>query len=188
MGSSVAIAFVRTMAIQKVSIAGLILTESFPDVPTMLAEYCTFFGIRAFWPLAQFPGLKAFCTPGMRNQWPNLNRLADVVRHSPAHHIEIFHAQDDPIVPWSLSNAFFEHAVCAASDAEVEQVEFEKKKTSKVIDMGEGSWYVEWPTPRGLIRQGVPRYGVHDKIMMYPQIAMTIQRALQSKDSGFRDR
>ena len=124
----------------------------------------------------------------MRNQWPNLNRLADVVRHSPAHHIEIFHAQDDLIDPCSFSNAFFEHAVSAASDAEVEQVEFEKKKASQVIDMGEGGWHVEWPTPRGLIRQELLRYGVHDRIMMHPQIAMAVQRAVQSKDSGFRHR
>jgi len=188
MGSSVAIALARTLALQKVSVAGLIITGSFPDVSSMLAEYRTFFGLRAFGPLARFPGLKAFYTQGMRKQWPNLNRLAGTVRLSPAYHIEIFHAQADPIVPWSLSNAFFEHAVSAASDSEVEQVEFEKKKAKKVIDMGEGGWYVKWPTPKGLIRQEVLRYGVHDRIMMHPHIAIAVQRAFQSKDSGFEDR
>ncbi|KAF1835365.1 alpha/beta-hydrolase [Decorospora gaudefroyi] len=185
MGSSVAIALARTLAVQKVSIAGLIITGSFPDVPTMLTEYRTFFGLRAFGLLAKFPSLKVFCTQGMRNQWPNLDRLVEVVRHSPAYHIEIFHAQDDPVVPWTLSNKFFEHAVGATKQKRMHQVEFNKEKESKTVLLGEGGWYVEWPTPNGVIRQEVPRYGVHDRIMMQPQIAMAVMRAFRSKDSAF---
>ncbi|KAF2829383.1 alpha/beta-hydrolase [Ophiobolus disseminans] len=185
MGSSVAIALVRELALQKVSVAGLIITASFPDVPTVLSEYRTIFGLRALGPLAKFPRLKELFSRGMCNEWPNLDRLVDIVRHSPVYHIEIFHAQDDPVVPWSLSNMFFENAVRAASDVDLDEAGFKKEKIRKLVDMEEGGWKVEWPTPRGLIRQEVPQYGVHDRIMMQPQIAMAVMRAFQNKDSNF---
>jgi abhydrolase domain-containing protein 12 len=180
MGSSVAIALARDLALQKISIAGLVITGSFPDVPTMLCEYRIFFGLRAFAPLARFPTLKTLCTRGMRNRWPNLTRLADVVRLSSAYHIEIFHAQDDPIVPWPLSDSLFEHAVGAARYEETSQDRFREEKAAKIVDMDQGGWHVEWPTSKGLIRQEVSRYGAHDRIMMHPQIAMAVMRAFES--------
>jgi len=74
----------------------------------------------------------------MCNQWLNLNRLADVVRDSLAYHIEIFHVQHDAIVPWSLSNAFFAHALSAAGDARLHRDEFNKEKAVRTVAMGEG--------------------------------------------------
>ncbi|KAH7350434.1 Alpha/Beta hydrolase protein [Pyrenochaeta sp. MPI-SDFR-AT-0127] len=183
MGSSVAIALAQQLAFQSVSIAGLIITGGFPDVPTMLSEYRTFFGVRAFGPLARFPRLRELCTRGMRNQWPNLNRLADVVHYSPTYHIEIFHAKDDPIVPWSFSDDLFEQAVSAASHSSLNQDDFKTAKSNKIVGMDDGGWYVSWPTPKGLIRQEVPRYGLHDRIMMHPQVALAVRRAFENKKS-----
>ncbi|KAF2855637.1 hypothetical protein T440DRAFT_485748 [Plenodomus tracheiphilus IPT5] len=140
--------------LKKVSITGLIITGSFPDVPTMLSEYRAFFSIRAY-------GLV------------DLDRLTDIVRRSPTYHIAIFHARDNPIVPWSLSDMFFEHAVNTASNSSFEKEGFEQGKVKK------------WPTSKGLIRQEVLRYGEHDKIMMYSQVAMAVRRAFESTTSTF---
>ncbi|KAH9881940.1 hypothetical protein J1614_001111 [Plenodomus biglobosus] len=184
MGSSVAIALTQHLALQKISIAGLIITGSFPDVPTMLSEYRTIFNVRAFGILARYPYLMALCTRGMHNRWPNLERLADVVRNSPAYHIEIFHAQDDPIVPWSLSNTIFQHTVSVANDMNIEKEVYGREKNKKIVDMKEGGWYIEWPTCNGLIRQEVPRHGEHDKIMTCPQVALAVRRAFKSTASA----
>jgi abhydrolase domain-containing protein 12 len=187
MGSGVAIALTRDLAIQQVPIAGLIITGAFTDVRTMLSEYRSFFGLRPFGPLAKFPGLMAVCTQGMRNKWQNRDGLIDIVRHSPSFHIQIFHAKDDPIVPWTLSNGFFEYAVKATCNISISQGEFEQEKTNRKVDMGEGGWSVEWPTSNGLIRQEVPQYGNHDRIMSHPQIAIAVMKAFQNRDPKFRE-
>jgi abhydrolase domain-containing protein 12 len=185
MGAGVAIALARDLSLKKVSIAGLIITGAFTDVRTMLAEYRSVFGIRPFGLLAMFPGLMALCTRGMCNKWENLDVLVDVLRHSQAYHIQIFHAQDDPIVPWSLSNIFFEHAVKASRDTAMENDEFEKQKAEWTVDMDDGGWAVEWPTVKGFIRQEVVRRGNHDRIMAQPQIVMAVMRAFQAQDVTF---
>jgi abhydrolase domain-containing protein 12 len=92
MGAGVAIALTRDLALQKTIVGGLIITGAFPDVPTMLAEYRTIFGLRPFGPLARFPGLMAFCTRRMRNKWANIDALVNLVRNSSRYHVQIFHA------------------------------------------------------------------------------------------------
>lgn len=181
MGSGVAIALVRSLALQNISVAGLIVTRAFPDILTLSSEYRSFFGVRPFGPLAKFPNLKAICTRSMQNKWLNRDALVDIVRHSPSYQIQIFHAQDDPIVPWHLSNDLFDHAALAASREGMTKDDILKEKVKRKQDMGEGGWCVEWPTSNGLIRQEVPKYGYHDKIMAQPQIAMAVMRASRNR-------
>lgn len=183
MGAGPAISLVRELSHQDVSVAGLIITGAFPSVAELLSEYHIFW-LRTL-PIKRFPRLARLLTGGMRNKWPNKDRLLDIVRRSSRYHVEIFHAEDDPIVPWGFSNDFFRHAVLASCDEKVSKEGFEDEKTTRRIKMGEGGWFVEWPTAKGLIRQEVTRYGLHDKIMAYPHIALAICRAFQSTDSGF---
>ncbi|KAH7076605.1 Alpha/Beta hydrolase protein [Paraphoma chrysanthemicola] len=185
MGAGVAIALTRDLVLQKVTVAGLIMTGAFPNVRTMLAEYRSFFGLRPYGLLARFPGLMDICTRDMRNKWKNRDALADMVKYGTNYHVEIFHAQDDPIVPWGLSNGFFECAVRAASHGNMSMEDFEKENARRRIDLDEGGWVVEWPTRNGYIRQEVPRYGIHEKIMAHPQIAMAVMRAFQYRDPMF---
>lgn len=187
MGSGVAIALTRCIAVQKIPIGGLIITGTFTDVPTMLSEYRTFLGLRVFGPFAKFPSLMTICTRGMRNKWPNRDRLVEIVRHSPSYHIQIFHTDDDPIVPWSQSNVLFESTIIAASEVKMNRDEFKKGKAERKVEIDEGGWYVEWSTSRGLIRQEVPRYGGHDRIMSHNQIAMAVMRAFQSREPIFKE-
>ena len=109
-------------------------------------------------------------------------RLTDVVRYSPSYDVEILHAKNDPLVPWFISNVFFKHAISTAIDTKIGEDDFDKEKRRRNIDMDEGGWYVEWPISRGLIRQGVMRYGVHEKILSHPQITIVVTRAFQSRD------
>ncbi|KAI4602556.1 hypothetical protein KJ359_009804 [Pestalotiopsis sp. 9143b] len=183
MGAGPAISLVRELSHQDVSVAGLIIAGAFPSVAELLSEY------RIFWlrmlPIKLFPLLARLLTGGMRNKWPNKDRLVEIIRRTSRYHVEIFHAEDDPIVPWYFSNDFFKHAVLASSDEKVSTEEFENEKNTKKIDVGEGGWFIEWPTVNGLVRQEVTRYGLHDKIMAHPQVALAIYRAFQSTDSNF---
>ncbi|CAJ2501918.1 Uu.00g047710.m01.CDS01 [Anthostomella pinea] len=87
MGLGVALSLVRELALQEASVAGLVISGSFPDVPTMLAEYRTIFGLRVLGPFARFPSLLALVAKAMRNKWPNRDRLVDIVQQSPRYHI-----------------------------------------------------------------------------------------------------
>lgn len=186
MGAGVAVGLVRELAMRnkRENVAGLVLTGAFWDVRSMLMEY-RIFGWRVFGALAAWPGVMQWVSKGMRNRWKNREGLRDVVRESEGYHIQIFHAQDDGIVPWRMSNGFFEDAVRAAGEGEWDGEKFEKEKKERMVDMGEGGWAVEWETEKGVIRQEVVRYGEHDKIMASPQVAMAVMRAFQSRDPTF---
>ncbi|ETS83101.1 hypothetical protein PFICI_04977 [Pestalotiopsis fici W106-1] len=183
MGAGPAISLVRELSLHHISVAGLVVTGAITGVPECLTEYRVL-GLRVL-PIGRFPALVSWLTGSMRNKWPNKDRLMDIVRHGARYHIEIFHAEDDPIVPWYLSDEFFQCAVTASWDGTMSKVEFEQKKGASRTDMGEGGWFAEWRTAKGLIRQEVTRYGVHDKIMSHPQVAMAVYRAFQSANPLF---
>ncbi|KAH9888736.1 Alpha/Beta hydrolase protein [Xylariomycetidae sp. FL2044] len=183
LGSGVAISLVDDLSLRSISPAGLVISSSFPDVATVLAEYRPAFGLRALGPFVRFPGVMDYFRRSMRNKWPNKQRLAEVVRRSSRYHIEILHAEDDEIVPRHLSDIIFEHA--AKADAALEAKDFEQEKKRRLVQLGDGGWYVEWPTSKGFIRQEVVNYGRHDKIMAQPQTAMAIMRAFQSTSPNF---
>lgn len=178
MGAGPAISLAHELSIQNIAVAGLIITGAITSVPECLTEY-RIFGLRIL-PISRFPALLSWLTRGMQNKWPNKQRLTDFIQQAPRYHIEIFHAKDDPIVPWYLSNEFFQCATAAPCDGRMSQIDIELEKEKRRIEMGEGGWAVEWPTARGLLRQEVTRYGLHDQIMAHPQIAMAVYRAFQS--------
>jgi abhydrolase domain-containing protein 12 len=78
----------------------------------------------------------------MRNKWPNRDRLVEIMRHSPSYYIQIFHADDDPIVPWSQSNVLFESTINAASEVKMSRDEFEKGKAERKVGMSSGQLLV----------------------------------------------
>ncbi|KAF3022086.1 hypothetical protein E8E14_013605 [Neopestalotiopsis sp. 37M] len=183
MGAGPAISLVRELSIHNIAVAGLIITGATTSVPECLTEVRVF-GMRVL-PIARFPALVSWLTASMQNRWPNEQRLADIIHWAPRYHIEIFHAEDDLIVPWYLSHKFFECAVSASYDDEKTSHISIEQETIRRTEMGEGGWTVEWPAEKGRIRQEVTTYGVHDQIMAHPQIAMAIYRAFMSTGHQF---
>jgi abhydrolase domain-containing protein 12 len=122
----------------------------------------------------------------MHNKWANGDALVDIVRNDSRHHGHIFRAQDDPIVPWTLSNGLFQRAVRAPGHLQLRKEDFEHEKKRKTIQLGEGGWRVEWQSSRGLVRQEVPRYSGHNKIGLHPSITLVVMRAVQSRESSFQ--
>lgn len=187
LGSAVAIALVDHLARQSpsVSCAGLIVTASFSDVATLTATYRIGGVIPVLSPVAKIPALFAYFTRHLHSTWLNKDRIAEFIRNVDHFHITLIHAEDDPDIPPTHTESLFWHAVNATTEDGVSYEDLEKEKEAKKTMLGEGGWFIEWPTEKGLIRQDILKYGVHDKIMAYPVVAMAVLRAFQAADPNF---
>lgn len=188
MGSAVSIALVDHLAAQtpSVSCAGLVITSSFSDLASLTATYRIGGVFPILSPVAKFPMLFGYFSRRLTSTWLNKDRIADVVRASDRYHITLLHAEDDPAIPAAHTQSLFWHAVNATSHHDLSPTAFEEEKEKRKVNLGEGGWFVEWRTEKGLIRQDMPKYGVHDKIMSHPVAAMSVLRAFQSVDANFQ--
>lgn len=195
LGSAVGISLARHFSLQSpsVSFAGMVLIASFSDVETLMATYRIGGVIPILSPLAHIPRLLAFFNGFLVNTWLSKDRIADFVRlsegESPGkekYHITLIHANDDPVIPFTHTEVLFWHAVNATyANGSVSYEELEREKEIRKTDLGAGGWSVEWQTERGVIREEILKYGVHDKIMAYPAIGIAVLRAFQAADPAF---
>lgn len=195
LGSAVGISLSRHFSLQSppVFFAGLVLIASFSDVETLMATYRIGGIIPVLSPLAQIPQLLAFFNGFLANTWLSKQRIADFVRLSESersgenrYHITLIHANDDPVIPYTHTEVLFWHAVnatCVSGSVSLE--DFEREKRMRRTDLGAGGSFVEWQTERGVIREEILEYGVHDKIMAYPAIGIAVLRAFQAADPAF---
>jgi abhydrolase domain-containing protein 12 len=184
LGSAVAIALVNHLAVQNppMSCAGLVVTASFSDVAALTATYRIGGVIPVLAPLAMFQPLFDYFTSHLHSTWLNKDRVAEFVRKSHRYHITLIHAEDDPDIPAAHTESLFWHAINATSENGMSYEALETKKEKKKTKLGEGGWFIEWPTEKGYIRQDMLKYGVHDKIMSYPVVGMAVLRAFQAMD------
>lgn len=188
MGSAVSLALVNHLAARNppVSCAGLVITSSFQDLASLTATYRIGGVVPVLSPVAKFPALFGYFTRHLTSTWLNKDRIAQFVRASDRYHITLLHAEDDPDIPAAHTQSLFWHAVNATSDVGMSFEELEDEKGKRRVNLGEGGWFVEWHSEKGLIRQDMPKYGVHDRIMSYPVVGMAVLRAFQSVDPGFQ--
>lgn len=189
MGSAVSIALVDHLATQtpSMSLAGLVITSSFSDLTSLTATYRIGGIIPVLSPVANlFPELFKYLSCRLTSTWLNKDRIAEIVRASDRYHISLLHAEDDPDIPATHTQSLFWHAVNATSRRGFPPKIFEEEKEKRRVNLGEGGWFVEWHTEKGLIRQDMPKYGTHDKIMSHPVAGMSVLRAFQSMDINFQ--
>lgn len=187
MGSAVSIGLANHLAAQapSVSCAGLVITSSFSDLASLTATYRIGGFIPVLSPVAKFPRLFRYFSEHLTSTWLNKDRIAELIRTSDRYHITLLHAEDDPDIPAEHTESLYWHAVNATSETGLSFEAFEEEKEKTKTRLGEGGWTVERRTDKGLIRQDMPKYGVHDKIMSYPITGMAVLRAFQSVDPGF---
>ncbi|KAK3984963.1 Alpha/Beta hydrolase protein [Cladorrhinum sp. PSN332] len=169
--------------------AGLVFVAPFADVELLTASYRVAGTIPLLGPLAPFPRLLAFFNKFIISKWPSKDKLAAFVRqcenmegNGHKYHITIIHAQDDYDIPWAHSDQLFWHAVSATRREGIsfEELEEEKEQTKKTL--GPAGWVVEHETERGVIREEIATWGLHDRIMSYPIVSLAILRAFQSRE------
>jgi abhydrolase domain-containing protein 12 len=188
LGSAVAIALVDHLVAQTPSAlcAGLVVTSSFSDVASLTATYRIGGFIPVLSPVANIRPLFTYFTRHLHSTWLNKDRIAEFIRKSPRYHITLMHAEDDPDIPCAHTESLFWHAINATRENGISLDMLEKEKDMKKTHLGEGGWFIEWPTTKGLIRQDMLKYGVHDKIMSYPAVAIAVLRAFQTLDPNFQ--
>lgn len=133
--------------------------------------------------------LEVLNTNFIRDKWPSRDRLAAFVRACeempPAvvgkcdyhYRIHIIHVQDDYDIPWSHGEQMLWSAVIATTSKGISFEELEREKEVGKTVLGERGWLFSRETERGVIREDVPKYGLHDKIMGYPIVSVAVMRA-----------
>jgi len=93
------------------------------------------------------------------------------------YHVTIIHAEDDYDTPWSQSETVFWHAVKASLPIGIKYEDLEEKIAQDKVDLGAGGWVVQQKNPKGVLREEIVKYGLHDRIMSYPVVSLAVWRA-----------
>lgn len=191
LGTAVAISLARHLAARpdnSVLFSGMVLVAPFADVELLTATYRIAGTIPILDPLAAFPRLLAFFNKFILHKWPSKDTLSAFVKncetmagvHGLKYHITVIHAQDDYDIPWSHSDQVFWHAVSAArAPLGVGFEELEREKDETKTSLGAAGWTVSYKTPRGVIREEIAKWGLHDRIMSYPLVSLAVLRAFE---------
>lgn len=189
LGTAVAIALARHLADNRgVLFSGMVLVAPFADVERLTATYRLAGTIPVLGPLAAFPRLLAFFNGFVLHKWPSKDALVAFVGTCETmagagrkYHITAIHAQDDYDIPWSHSDQVFWHAVRAARAPRggVGFEELEREKDETKTSLGAAGWSVKYETARGVIREEIATWGLHDRIMSYPLVSLAVLRAFE---------
>ncbi|KAI1399824.1 alpha/beta-hydrolase [Hypoxylon fuscum] len=186
LGTAVSISLAHHMAASPnpTLFSGIVLVAPFANVELLTATYRVAGTIPLLDPVAKFPRLLAWFNTFIHNKWPSKDKLAEFVRicenmpgDASKYHITIIHAEDDYDIPWSHSEQVFWHAVNASSPEGIGYEELEKEKETLKVVRGAGGWVVDWRTAKGVIREEIMKYGLHDRVMSYPVVSLAIMRA-----------
>ncbi|KAJ0107332.1 bhydrolase domain-containing protein 12 [Diaporthe amygdali] len=186
LGTAVATSLVHRMAFrdEPVLFSGLLLVAPFADVTSLTATYRVAGKVPLLDPIARFPLVHDFLNTFILDKWPTKERIAEIVRRygsmpdgSSAYHISIIHAEDDLDIPWSHSEQLFWHAVNASLPVGISFEELNKQKEVAKVHTDAGGWSVTRETGKGVIREHITQYGVHDKIMGYPVVSLAVLKA-----------
>ncbi|KAK4149489.1 hypothetical protein C8A00DRAFT_46910 [Chaetomidium leptoderma] len=169
--------------------AGIVLVAPFADVELLTATYRIAGAVPILGPLSPFPRLLAFFNTFILSKWPSRDKLAAFVKEcedmpgdDPKYHITIIHAEDDYDIPWPYSDQLFWHAVSASRPPDgitFDDMEEEKAQTKTML--GPGGWVAAHQTAKGVIREEIAKWGLHDKIMSYPIVSLAVRRAFESR-------
>ncbi|KAI0184740.1 Alpha/Beta hydrolase protein [Xylaria flabelliformis] len=188
-GTAVSLSLIHHMATQPepVLFSGLVLVAPFADVESLTATYRIAGTVPLLDPVAKFPRLLAWLNTLIITKWPSKIKLADFIRQcedmdqeSPGYDVTIIHAEDDYDIPWSHSEQLFWHAANASMPHGITFEELEKEKIASRVNNDIGGWAVERRTKRGVIREEIMKYGLHDRIMSYPVVSLAVMRAFKT--------
>lgn len=187
MGSAVTASLVNHMATYDPShpFAGVIISASFADLPSLTATYRIGGVIPVLAPIAKLPPLFRFFTSRLQDTWMVKDKIAEFIQNSNTYHLTLIHSEDDADIPVSHTHELFWHAVNATCATPISFTALEKDKARKKVDLGPGGWHVDWVTQKGTIRLHILKYGLHDLHMTYPVTSSAVRRAFQSTRPDF---
>lgn len=194
-GTAVAISLTHYFSLKSPPIlyAGTVLVAPFADVESLTRTYKVAGTVPLLSPLAIFPPLMALLNRFIRTKFLSKEKLATLLHHLDGvkvadrqrkYDITLIHVEDDYDIPWIHSDVLFWHAVNAMLDPPNSMTfdELEKVKTAEKTALGAGGWEVERKGKGGVVREQIIKHGLHDRIMSYPVVSLTVSRAFHSQD------
>ncbi|KAI0973802.1 Alpha/Beta hydrolase protein [Xylaria arbuscula] len=190
-GTAVSLSLIHHMATlpEPTLFSGIVLVAPFADVESLTATYRIAGTLPLLDPVAKFPRVLAWLNTLITTKWPSKTKLADFIRRcedmdqvSPRYDVTIIHAEDDYDIPWSHSEQLFWHAANASMPHGITFIELEREKIVSRVNNDAGGWTVERRTSRGVIREEIMKYGLHDRIMSYPIVSLAVMRAFQTSE------
>ncbi|KEQ91789.1 hypothetical protein AUEXF2481DRAFT_43723 [Aureobasidium subglaciale EXF-2481] len=184
LGTAVNMAVAEHFALQEppVVFAGHILTAPFVDVITLVSTYKVAGTIPLVGPVTKVPMLFNYLRRYINDKWSTKDRIASYVKANEIngykYRITIIHAEDDYDIPWTHTPQLFWHAVSATKPTGISFEELELLKSKSRVDSGPAGSIVEWKTGKGIIREEILKYGLHDVIMGNPVVTLAVMRML----------
>lgn len=184
-GTAVGSSLVRHLASQipPTFFAGIVFVAPFSDAETLTSTYKLVGTIPLLSPLARFPKLMRYFNGFIKDKMRTKEHLAEFIRLSertkeaPHYDITIIHAEDDWDINWTHSEELFKSAVNATVPGGISHEALEERKEEGRNHLGAGGWTMEWKSSRGIIREEITKYGLHDRVMSYPIVSLAVLRA-----------
>ncbi|KAK4139968.1 Alpha/Beta hydrolase protein [Dichotomopilus funicola] len=193
MGTAVSIALADYYAAlpDPILFSGMVLVAPFADVELLTATYRIAGTIPLLGPLSPFPRLLAFFNTFIQSKWSNKDKLASFVRaceripgNDRKYHVAIIHAEDDYDIPWSHSDRLFWHAVNASRPQGIGFEDWEEEKEQIKKPLGPTGWVAEHRTEKGIMKEQITKWGLHDMIMSYPAVSLAVLQAFTARNMG----
>ena len=160
--------------------AGAVLVAPFADVTSLVSTYSVVGTIPILSPFATFPILLDYFNTFVKDKWRSKDRIARYVQANEAngkkYRLTIIHAEDDWDIPWHHTEIVFWHAVNATTSRGISYEELEATKLNSKTHLGAAGSVTEWRTSNGIIREEIPKTGLHDVIMGNSIITVAIMR------------
>ena len=188
-GTAVTLAVSEHYATQNPPIvfAGAVLVAPFADVVTLVSTYSVAGTIPILSPFTRFPILFNYLNTFIKDKWLSKDRIAQYVRANEAngkkYRLTIIHAEDDWDIPWHHTEIVFWHAVNATTLRGINYEELEATKFDTKTHLGAAGSLTEWRTDNGVIREEIPKTGLHDVIMGNVIITMAVMRIFATASS-----
>ncbi|KAL8745780.1 MAG: hypothetical protein Q9190_002115 [Brigantiaea leucoxantha] len=116
LGTAVASAVAEDFAINsKVDFAGVVLVNSFTDIPSLLLTYTIAGIIPVLSPLRPYPFLQNFFSSRVKDTWNTAGRIKSLIRNGQRINLALLHAKNDFDIPWSHTEQLFYAATNATS-------------------------------------------------------------------------
>ncbi|MCJ1446972.1 MAG: hypothetical protein MMC23_007480 [Stictis urceolatum] len=188
-GTAVAVSLVHHLALlpDPAYLRGMVLVAPFSDVEALTKTYRIAGTVPLLSPVAKVPGALRIFNRLIWTKWDSKRKLTEFVRRCEEDEggerrffVNLVHAKDDYDIPWGHTEELFWAAINASLPEGIGFGDLERENEGLKRDFGAGGWVVERKTRKGLLREEILEYGLHDRIMSYPVVSRAIWRAFQS--------
>ena len=167
-----------------VAFAGAILTAPFADAATVAATYRVAGTVPILSPLAKSPRTFGYLSSFMKDKRPSRDRIASYIgmcaSKNRKYNLILIHAKDDYDIPWQHTEMIFQHAVKATLPRNFSRHDLEEQISKARTDLGAAGSVVNWRTKNGVIRKHILETGLHDVVMGYPVVSISVMRILEA--------